>query len=149
MKFLSEKKVDEIFWLGKAIFNLWKRTQSFLRLQRNSVLKLTHQKKIKSECPVTNAMFFKNYRNVAGSLSFIPYSKTGASNPSWSLGRRSAFFSYFEPQFIKNLRKIGQNTDFSLNSESSLGRTNIFLGRRLDAPALKNAWVECGLWWKF
>jgi hypothetical protein len=37
-------------------------------------------------------------------------------------------------------RKIGQNTDFSLSSESSLGRTKIFLGRmgpvgrRLDAP---------------
>jgi hypothetical protein len=54
---------------------------------------------------------------------------SGASNPSWSLGRRPAFFSYFGPQSIKNLRKIGQNTDFSLNSESSLGR-------RLDAPGL-------------
>ncbi len=60
----------------------------------------------------------------------------GASNPSWSLGRRSAFFSYFGPQSIKNLRKIGQNTDFSINSESSLDRIKIFLGRMLDAPDL-------------
>jgi hypothetical protein len=37
---------------------------------------------------------------------------------------------------IKNLRKIGQNTNFSLNSESSLGRTKMLLGRRLDAPVL-------------
>jgi hypothetical protein len=33
---------------------------------------------------------------------------------------------------------IYQNTDFSLNSESSLGRTKIFLGRRLDAPAIED-----------
>jgi hypothetical protein len=31
-----------------------------------------------------------------------------------------------------------QNTDFSLNTESSLGRTKMFLGRRLDAPDLHN-----------
>jgi hypothetical protein len=37
--------------------------------------------------------------------------RTGASNTSW-----------------KNLRKNDQNTDFSLNSESSLGRTKMFLG---------------------
>jgi hypothetical protein len=35
-------------------------------------------------------------------------------------------------------KENGQNTDFSLNSESSLGRTKIFLGRRLDTPALRD-----------
>ncbi len=78
------------------------------------------------------------------SWKWVISSKSGASNPCWSLGRRSAFFSYFGPQSIKNLRKIGQNTDFSLNSESSLGRTKIFLGhmrpvgRRLDAPEIED-----------
>jgi hypothetical protein len=37
--------------------------------------------------------------------------KTGASKPSWSLGRRSAFLSSFGLT-IKNQRKIGQSTDF-------------------------------------
>jgi hypothetical protein len=74
-------------------------------------------------------------------LIFFKYFHT-LGQGRWSLGRRSAFFSYFGPQSIKNLRIIGQNTDFSLNSESSSGRTKIFLGhmrpvgRRLDAPAL-------------
>jgi hypothetical protein len=45
---------------------------------------------------------------------------SGASNPSLYLGRRSAFFSYFGPQSFKNLKTIGENTDFSLNSESRL-----------------------------
>jgi hypothetical protein len=40
---------------------------------------------------------------------------------------------------VKKLRENGKNTDFSLNSESSLGRAKMFLGRRLDAPALRHA----------
>jgi hypothetical protein len=40
------------------------------------------------------------------------------------------------PRNLGRLRKNVQNTDFSLNSESSLGRTKIFLGRRLDVPDL-------------
>jgi hypothetical protein len=46
-------------------------------------------------------------------------------------------FSHNLGHFLsKTLVKKGQNSDFSLNSESSLGRTKIFLGRRLDAPDL-------------
>ncbi len=59
-------------------------------------------------------------------------------------------FSYI---LSRNLSKIEEkmikNTYFSLNSESSLGRTKFFLGRRLDAPVSSYAifsaelYMEC------
>ncbi len=48
------------------------------------------------------------------------------------------FFPVIWAAICQKPKENGQNSDFSLNSESSLGRTKIFLGRRLDTPALRD-----------
>jgi hypothetical protein len=62
------------------------------------------------------------------------FGNSGASNPGfWAADQ---LFAHNLGDFLtdKNLRKNGQNTDISLHSESSLGRTKMFLSRMLDAP---------------
>jgi hypothetical protein len=68
--------------------------------------------------------------------------------PKLVSGPQINFFPIIWAAVRQKPKKNGQNTDFSLNSESSLGRTKIFLnrmrpvGRRLDAPVLDIASIN-------